>query len=429
MVDRAMPDRARTWRQIAIFLVGGLVPTLVLIRLLPEHLLWLAPMPMAALAAPMLSVHMRAYGTWWMVAIAVGYIALDSGLWLALWLLVYLATVAVLAPTTAVGPSMYPTHGVWVFGLLWPPRWVPPRAGDVVTLRVEKGFFVKRVVATAGETVCFEQGTWRVDGARDHRGSVLPLDITTAHVDLSREVVVPPGHVFVLGDHISSYDSRHFGTVPSSQILGRWAVLLSLGAPAAAVLEPEDEADLAAVRAAIPAPPLAESLELALRQRCDVLYLRVALAMCLVQAGAPPEQADATLARMRKASPMPEQVAGRRAVHWVMAGRPDRALEVMHQAVEPESFVAFARFCEAAAGRGRRRSGARRRPAGGRARSGLQRHHPGDPRPAARIPAAIPPLAAARGPPAGAVVDITPIAHRVSCSVPRIALALPRDTR
>jgi type IV secretory pathway protease TraF len=41
--------------------------------------------------------------------------------------------------------------------------------------------------------------------------------------------MVPPGHVFVVGDHPESVDSRHYGPVPLSRVTGR--VIARLGQP------------------------------------------------------------------------------------------------------------------------------------------------------------------------------------------------------
>ncbi|MFU8887519.1 MAG: signal peptidase I [Trueperaceae bacterium] len=139
------------------------------------------------------------------------------------------------------GTSMTPTlqHG----DRAWVPRfetwlvraglrdWSP---GDVVYFRppgaaprtwIERltggPFLIKRVVATAGQTVELRRGRLWVDGA--------PVDepyLTSAPLAAPSlpPTVVPSGHLFVLGDNrapLASRDSRAFGPVPLGQVAGR----------------------------------------------------------------------------------------------------------------------------------------------------------------------------------------------------------------
>jgi signal peptidase I len=94
-----------------------------------------------------------------------------------------------------------------------------PRRGDVVIVDVEgrDESLVKRVVALPGETVHIRAGEIYIDGellqefwiAR-HGGPDLP------------PTVVPPMHVFLLGDNRGiSRDSRSFGPVRMDQIVGQ----------------------------------------------------------------------------------------------------------------------------------------------------------------------------------------------------------------
>lgn len=78
--------------------------------------------------------------------------------------------------------------------------------------------YIKRVVALPGERVEGAGGKVRVDG-RELVEPYLPRGTITA--DFSA-VVVPPRTVFVLGDNRSnSADSRVFGPVPRSTVVGR----------------------------------------------------------------------------------------------------------------------------------------------------------------------------------------------------------------
>ncbi|WP_336028515.1 signal peptidase I [Geodermatophilus sp. FMUSA9-8] len=96
----------------------------------------------------------------------------------------------------------------------------PVRRMDVVAVRspVTGGLLVKRVVGTAGDRVALEDGWLVVDGQR----------VCEAGVDHSRldgvffgPVTVPAGELFLLGDaRGSSVDSRTFGTVPATDVVG-----------------------------------------------------------------------------------------------------------------------------------------------------------------------------------------------------------------
>ena len=114
--------------------------------------------------------------------------------------------------------------------------------GDVVYFRapaeVEEGsvrvpllgltvrpFFIKRVVAVAGDTVRMEEGALFVNGARLDE-SYLRGWGGNASFD---EVLVPPGHMFVLGDNRGPYgsvDSRRFGPIPTRAVAGRAAAVV-----------------------------------------------------------------------------------------------------------------------------------------------------------------------------------------------------------
>ncbi len=94
-----------------------------------------------------------------------------------------------------------------------------PRRGDVVVLRLPRDpseLLIKRVIALPGETVEIRDGAVWVDGQ--------PLDepyLTQPTAGQMAPLVVPEGHVFVLGDNRAySNDSRAFGPVPLDNIVG-----------------------------------------------------------------------------------------------------------------------------------------------------------------------------------------------------------------
>ncbi len=95
-----------------------------------------------------------------------------------------------------------------------------PRRGDVVVLRDPSGspeLLIKRVIGLPGERVTLADGKVFIDG----RALDEPyLDQPTQGG--GRSWVVPPLHVFVMGDNRSaSRDSRIFGAVPLEELVGK----------------------------------------------------------------------------------------------------------------------------------------------------------------------------------------------------------------
>jgi len=90
--------------------------------------------------------------------------------------------------------------------------------GDVVVLRnpVDSGIdFVKRVVGLPGDRIALRNGRLLLDGCEADEHEHVRDDCDMA------ELVVPPDHVFVLGDNRPvSADSRDFGIVPAALLLG-----------------------------------------------------------------------------------------------------------------------------------------------------------------------------------------------------------------
>lgn len=98
-----------------------------------------------------------------------------------------------------------------------------PRRGDVVVLRPEEDgdLLIKRVIALPGETIQVQNGVVLIDG------QVLDEPWVTQRGGPDYPpTVVPPLHVFVMGDNRGhSNDSRSFGPVPIERVIGRaWVV-------------------------------------------------------------------------------------------------------------------------------------------------------------------------------------------------------------
>ena len=81
--------------------------------------------------------------------------------------------------------------------------------------------FIKRVIGLPGERIELRGGTVFVNGHRLHEPYVFDQQPTEATGDRT-SFTVPLGAVFVMGDHrANSTDSRVFGPIPSSNIIGR----------------------------------------------------------------------------------------------------------------------------------------------------------------------------------------------------------------
>ena len=96
------------------------------------------------------------------------------------------------------------------------------KPGDVISIRVPSGeYYVKRVIALAGDVVDLQDGNVYVNGDKLEDtwsvGSTYPESIAVNYPYKVRE-----GNVFVLGDNReASLDSRHFGEVNKIQIKGK----------------------------------------------------------------------------------------------------------------------------------------------------------------------------------------------------------------
>jgi len=100
-------------------------------------------------------------------------------------------------------------------------RFHGPQRFDIVVIRVPSqgdALLIKRVIGLPGETVEFREGQVYIDGELLDE----PYVRQTTRMGRTGKVVVPPLHVFVMGDNRNhSNDSRSFGPVPIDNIVGR----------------------------------------------------------------------------------------------------------------------------------------------------------------------------------------------------------------
>jgi signal peptidase I len=95
-----------------------------------------------------------------------------------------------------------------------------PQRGDIVILQVSQtgsGLLIKRVIGLAGEKVEIKGGKVYIN----EQPLEEPYLSSQSQRDM-RAIVVPPEHVFVLGDNRGfSNDSRAFGPVSLDKVIGR----------------------------------------------------------------------------------------------------------------------------------------------------------------------------------------------------------------
>ena len=102
-----------------------------------------------------------------------------------------------------------------------------PERGEVIVLKSEvlqNQFLIKRIVGLPGETIQIQNGRVMIFNAQDPQGFVLdepylaPGEVT----DGNEKVSLGPDQYFVMGDNRRfSYDSRRWGTLTRSDIVGR----------------------------------------------------------------------------------------------------------------------------------------------------------------------------------------------------------------
>lgn len=123
-------------------------------------------------------------------------------------------------PSASMSPTLQPGDHIVVT------RYISdqPGRGDIVVFRHPAGrdLTVKRIVAIPGDLVEGREGRLLVSG----RVLTEPYATEGGSVHIPPQLV-PAGHLFVLGDNRSdSWDSRHWGPLPDSLVVGRARLVL-----------------------------------------------------------------------------------------------------------------------------------------------------------------------------------------------------------
>jgi signal peptidase I len=99
----------------------------------------------------------------------------------------------------------------------------PPERGDIVVFNPPTNSdkpYIKRIIGLPGDEVTFENGKVFVNGVMLEEDYI--EDRTRCGRNDYCDVIVPEGHVYVLGDHrTNSSDSRVFGVVPIENVIGK----------------------------------------------------------------------------------------------------------------------------------------------------------------------------------------------------------------
>ncbi|OGB63600.1 signal peptidase I [candidate division CPR3 bacterium GWF2_35_18] len=138
-------------------------------------------------------------------------------------------------PNSVIGSSMEPNFedGEYILTDRLSYRLREPKRGEVVVFKYPKDEtldYIKRIIALPGERVLIENNTVTIFNGQNPKGFKLDESYLADYIDTQggiifpegKETVVPNDAYFVMGDNRPrSSDSRSWGTVPKTDLIGR----------------------------------------------------------------------------------------------------------------------------------------------------------------------------------------------------------------
>ncbi len=129
-------------------------------------------------------------------------------------------------PTGSMRPTLLEGDRLLVNKFIY--RFREPERGDVIVFRFpsdRKKDYIKRLIATGGESVQIKDGNVYVDGDLVEDPSIIRginYYNKEPYGGFNKVINVPPDGFYVLGDNsASSRDSRYWGFVPQKNVIGK----------------------------------------------------------------------------------------------------------------------------------------------------------------------------------------------------------------
>lgn len=128
-------------------------------------------------------------------------------------------------PTGSMKPTLNENNRIFVNKYIY--RFKDPQRGDIVVFKYPEDLkkdFIKRLIATGGETVEIKDGNIFIDGKQADNPIINSIYYYNRgeYGGVGQKITVPKDSFYMLGDNSgSSRDSRYWGFVPRKYIIGK----------------------------------------------------------------------------------------------------------------------------------------------------------------------------------------------------------------